>query len=75
MVDSAGRPVEGATVTGTSLSISGQRTRTDTYGRASVPWSIQKTKWIAIGKAGYVTVSGIDVDQKKPIKIRLQVID
>ena len=68
----SGDPVPGATITGTSLSISGQTSRTDARGRADIPWSIQGTKWIAVHKAGYQGVSGIDVERTgRPIRVVL----
>lgn len=67
-----GKPIEGAILMGTSLSISGQTTKTDGNGCAAIPWAVQETKWISVSKPGYETVGNIDVKQKKPIRILLK---
>ena len=72
ITDTDGRPVEGAVIFGTSLSIRGQKTRSDSRGFAKIPRSVQKTKWISVEKAGYITITKIDVDKEKPIRIILQ---
>jgi len=72
VVDGAGAPVKDAIITGTSLSIGGQKSTTDDKGCASIPSAVQPTKWIDVEKVGYVTVSQIDVNQAKPIKVVLK---
>ena len=72
VVDAVGNPIRGAIVTGTSPSIAGQQTRTDQNGHADIPVGIQKTKWIAVSKPGYTPVTGIDVNQSRPIRVPLQ---
>jgi len=71
VVDAKGAPVAGATVTGVSLSISGQRTQTDVNGHATIPWAIQETKFVIVEKGGYRSANQIRVDQDKPIRITL----
>ena len=72
VTDSSAKPIEGAIITGTSLSISGQTTHTDKNGFAKIPRTGQETQWISVAKAGYVPVDHIDVKQKKPIRIVLK---
>ena len=72
VVDEAGAPVKDAIITGTSLSIGGQKATTDDKGCASIPSAVQPTKWISVEKVGYVAVSQIDVNQTKPIKVVLK---
>ncbi len=71
VTDQSGKPVEGAQVTGTSLSIGGQFTMTNANGEAQIPRSAQQTKWLAITKAGYTSVERIDTGQPKPIVVKL----
>ena len=75
VVDTAGQPIAGATVVGTSLSIGGQTSTTNSLGQATTPWAIQETKWIEIRKPGFITVSDIDVNQKKLIRVVLNAAD
>ena len=72
VTDSSAKPIEDVIITGTSLSVSGQTTQTDKNGLATIPWAGQKTQWISVAKAGYLTVENIDVEQKKPIRIMLK---
>ena len=72
VTDGLGKPIAGATVTGTSLSIGGQATTTDRHGHADIPWAIQTTEWIGVSKPGYESVHGVSVrDREKPIRIVL----
>lgn len=72
VVDDAGAPVKDAIITGQSLSTGGQKSTTDDKGCASIPSAVQPTKWISVEKVGYETVSLIDVNQAKPIKVVLK---
>jgi len=71
VTDPSGKPVDGAKVTGTSLSIGGQFTMTNAKGEAQIPRSAQETKWLAITKAGYTSVERIDTGQPRPIVVKL----
>ena len=71
VTDQDGKPVEGAKITGASLSISGQFTKTNSKGGAQIPKAVQQTKWITVSKAGYEDVQFIDVSQPKPICVKL----
>lgn len=71
VTDQSGKPVEGAQVTGTSLSIGGQFTMTNAKGEAQIPRSSQETKWLTITKPGYTSVKGIDLSQPRPIVVKL----
>ena len=71
VLDTTGNPVPGANVVGTSLSISGQATFTDKWGKAQIPKAVQETKWISIYKHGYIPIENIPAAQKKPIVIRI----
>jgi len=71
VTDTNGRPVEGARLTGTSLSVGGQFTMTNAKGEAQIPRSAQETKWLAITKAGYTGAEWIDAGQPKPIVVKL----
>ncbi len=72
VVDGAESPVKDAIITGQSLSIGGQTSTTDDKGCAPIPSAIQPTQWISVQKVGYVTVTQIDVNQAKPIKVVLK---
>ena len=41
-------------------------------GRADVPWAIQPTQWVSVEKPGYESVGNIDVNQPKPITVKLK---
>lgn len=71
IMDKNGKPVAGAMVVGTSFSIGGQTTYSDSKGHAKIPWAVQETKWISVSKEGFSSVQNIDVAQKKPIVITL----
>lgn len=71
VTDQSGKPIEGARVTGTSLTISGQLTMTNAKGEAQIPRSVQETKWLTITKPGYTGVEWIDLSQSKPIVVKL----
>ena len=75
IVDQAGAPVEGARVVGTSLSMSGHSSCSDGRGLAKIPHAVQETKWISVSKNGYISVSGVDVSQEKPIIVELIKVD
>lgn len=69
--DVSGNPIEGAKVTGTSLSIGGQYSLTNEKGYAKIPKAVQPTKWISVSKEGYADVEYIDINQPRPILIYL----
>jgi hypothetical protein len=71
VLDTTGNPVQGARVVGASLSVGGQATFTDRWGKAQIPGAVQETKWISIYKHGYIPVENITATQKKPIVIRM----
>ncbi len=74
VTDQSGKPIEGAQVTGTSLSIGGGFTITNAKGEAQIPRSVHQTKWLAITKPGYVSVEWIDPSQPRPIVVKLALI-
>jgi hypothetical protein len=71
IVDSSGKPIAGAKVVGASLSIGGQSTQSDDKGRANIPSAVQPTKWVSVYKEGFRPVENIDIDQKKPIVVKM----
>jgi hypothetical protein len=71
IVDTSGKPIAGAKIIGTSLSISGQSSISDGKGQAKIPWATQPTKWISVSKDGFRSVENIDVAQKKPIVVKM----
>ena len=71
IVDPGGKPIEGAKVVGASFSISGQTTFSDKRGHASIPSTVQPTKWVSVYKDGFTPVEHIGIDKKKPIVISM----
>lgn len=71
IVDSGGKPIEGAKVVGASLSVSGQATFSDKRGHASIPSPVQPTKWVSVYRDGFSPVEHIGIAQKKPIVVSM----
>jgi hypothetical protein len=71
VVDMAGLPIKGATVTPVSLSINGAPTTTDASGFATLSSSIQEIKWIQVDCIGYKMIQ-VPVPTKYPLVITLQ---
>jgi len=71
IMDTTGRPIAGAKIVGTSLSIGGQSSTSDVKGHAKIPWAVQETKWISVSKDGFRPAENIDVSQKKPIVVKM----
>jgi len=71
ITDATGKPIAGAKIVGTSLSIDGQSSTSDRKGHAKIPWAVQQTKWISVSKDGFRAVENIDVAQKKPIVVKM----
>jgi hypothetical protein len=72
VVDIAGKPIAGASVTGQSLSMGTQALITDASGTVNIPSSIgvQDIKWIRAECAGYITAH-VDYSTKSSIIITL----
>jgi hypothetical protein len=73
VVDSAGKPVQGAQVAPVTLSMNGPAETSDAKGEASVPLRIsgQETKWVSVSKAGFKPEQ-VGVPAKWPLKVVLQ---
>ncbi len=57
VIDTNGKPIEGAKVSSVSLSMYTGPCFTNKKGYASVPNNIQGTKWISISRSGYMSKS------------------
>ena len=72
VVDSKGNPIKGASVEPITLSMNLPAKLTDKDGKIEITkGAIQKTEWISVTKAGYVSSGHIKFDQPKPIKVTL----
>jgi hypothetical protein len=71
ITDTTGKPIAGAKIVGSSLSIGGQSSASDRKGHAKIPWAVQETKWISVSKEGFRPVENIDAAQKKPIVVKM----
>lgn len=73
VVDSKGKPIKGASVEPITLSMNLAPKLTDKDGKVEITnGAIQKTEWISVTKAGYVSSGHIEFDQPKPIKVILK---
>ena len=72
ILDEAGDPIEGASVTPISLSINYIPQKTDEKGQVTIPSRLQKVKWITVDKIGYEPSGYIDFSGKKPLKVLLK---
>ncbi len=73
VVDSKGNPIKGASVEPITLSMNLASKLTDKDGKVEITkGAIQKTEWISVTKAGYVSSDHTKFDQPKPIKVILK---
>ena len=73
VVDAKGKPIEGASVEQITLSMNLASKLSDKDGKVEIPkGGLQKTEWISVTKAGYVSSGHINFDQPKPIKVTLK---
>ena len=71
VVDGMGKPIEGAIISGASLSMNTKEVETNAKGEATVPSNIQSVKWVLIEKSGYQSVH-VDVPLSWPLHIILK---
>ena len=73
VVDSKGDPIKGASVEPITQSVNLPPKLSDENGEVEISkGGIQKTEWISVSKAGYVSSGHIKFDQPKPIKVTLK---
>ena len=72
VVDSVGKPVQGAVVYSVNLSMNGPKTKTDANGKAVVPLIVggERMKWVSIDKAGFDPVH-VNMPSKWPLRVTL----
>ena len=71
VVDISGKPISGAQVTGTSLSMSTSKVITNAKGKANVPSNIQGIKWVQVEKVGFKSTL-VAIPTTWPLKITLK---
>ena len=73
VVGPGGRPIQGADVVASSLSMTGDVVTTDAKGEAEIPLSFgpQQTKWVNVSKPGFES-EHVEVPAKWPLKVTLQ---
>jgi hypothetical protein len=72
VVDPAGNPVAGASVTPVTASMNGNAVTADGKGEALIPTSmgVQATHWVSVSKAGFTAVQ-VPVPKAWPLRVTL----
>ena len=72
IVDSDGRPIQGARIEPYSLSINYEPVVSDGKGRADILWQLKKVEWINVSRKGYETKREIKIQSPGPLRVVLK---